>query len=268
MPTYSRFRAIAVLASLSLSPLLLTGCVAGATRGPSGSPLPDFVSGNWQVSSATPAAVHIGPLSGTLSGNSAAISGVLHTQSASACIAPNSTFEVSGATDKDGNVTLSGPFAKGTLTIAGALAEGGASLENATYSVSGGSCALAAPAKAQAEVYSSLTGTYAGTFSDASGQVATVQATFSQSAPNENGDYTITGSATPVNNPCFLGTVPLTNTLVTGNTFTFTYTDPTTGNSVTANGTFSADATSLTVGSWTSTGSCGPDSGTGTMTKQ
>lgn len=267
MPHRKRVHSYAAIASAALLPLLLAGCAAGPTRGPSGSPLPDLVSGNWQISSATPAAVHLAAISGTLSGSSDAISGVLHTQSVSACIKPGSSFEVAGAADKSGNVTLSGPLAGGTLTVTGTLAADGKSLEDASYTVAGGTCALATSAKATAEAYSSLNGTYAGNFSDSAGQVATVQATFSQSSPNANGDYTISGSATPVNNPCFTGTVPLTNTLVTGNTFTFTYTDPSTSNSVTATGTFSADATSLSVGSWTSAGSCGPDTGTGTMAK-
>ncbi|MGI4829346.1 MAG: hypothetical protein ACRYFU_14310 [Janthinobacterium lividum] len=265
---FDRTRFSAALASASLLPLLLAGCAGGPTRGPSGSPLPDLVSGNWQISSSTPAAVHLPAISGTLAGSSAAITGVLHTQTASACTNPSNSFEVSGAADKNGNVTLSGSLAGGQLTVTGSLAADGKSLEEATYTVAGGTCALATSVKATAAVYSSLNGTYAGNFSDSDGQVATVQATFSQSSPNANGDYTITGSATPVNNPCFTGTVPLTNTLVTGNTFTFTYTDPASSNSVTATGTFSADASSLSVGSWTSSGSCGPDAGTGTLTKQ
>ena len=37
---------------------------------------------------------------------------------------------------------------------------------------------------------------------------------------------------------------------------------------VVATGTFSTDGATLTVSSWTLTGPCGPDSGTGTLTKQ
>jgi hypothetical protein len=37
---------------------------------------------------------------------------------------------------------------------------------------------------------------------------------------------------------------------------------------VTANGTFSTDGTTLTVTGWNLTGYCGPDSGTGLLTKQ
>ena len=264
----SRTRRTVVIAHLSLLPFLLAGCAATATRGPGSSPLPDFVSGNWQFSSAAPAAAHLPALSGTLSGSAAAITGVLHTQAASACIAPAQVVEVSGFADSSGTFTLSGPLAKGTLTVSGTLAADGRSLENASYNVVGGSCALASAVKASAQAYSSLSGSYTGSFQDTDGQVATVQATFTQSSPNTNGDYTISGVATPVNNPCFTGTVPLTNTLVTGNMFTFTYTDPSTGNSVTANGTFSADATTLTVQPWNSAGSCGADSGAGNMSKQ
>ena len=256
------------LASLSLLPLVLSGCASGVTRGPSSSPLPDLATGNWQFSSSAAPAARLSALSGTLSGNATAIAGVLHTQSATACVAPAESFEVAGAADENGMVTLSGPVASGTLTVTGTLSSDGKSLEDASYTVSGGKCAMAATAKATAQAYPPLSGTYSGAFQDADGQVATVVANFSQSSPNANGDYTISGTATPVNNPCFFGTIPVTNTQVTGNTFTFTYSDPATNNSVTANGTFSANASTLTVGTWTSSGSCGPDAGTGTMTKQ
>lgn len=265
---HPRTRRSAVVASLSLLPLLLAGCAAGVTRGPGSSPLPDLVTGNWQVNSTAPVAAHLSSVSGTLSGTSAAMTGIFHTQAASACIAPSKSFELSGSADKAGNVSLSGPLANGTLTLTGTLAADGKSLEDASYTVAGGSCAFNKPADATAEVYTPISGMYTGTFSDSDGQIASVQATLNQSADaNGDGNYTLSGSATP-NNPCFTGTVPISNTQVTGGTFTFTYTDPNTTNSVTATGTFSSDASTLNVTQWTLSGPCGPDSGTGSMARQ
>ena len=254
--------------SVSLIPFLLTGCVATAARGPSGSPLPDVAAGNWQFSSSAAAAARLPVFSGVVSGTATAATAILHAQGSSACVAPAASFELAGASDSNGVLTLTGPLAGGTLTITGALASDGKSLTDASYNVTGGSCAFAKAADATAQAYTPISGTYTGSFNDADGQIATVQATLNQSADaNGDGNFTLTGSATP-NNPCFSATVPISATNVTGGTFTFTYTDPSTTNSVTANGTFSSDASTLTVTQWLLSGPCGADTGTGTMTRQ
>ena len=227
-----------------------------------------MVTGNWQFSSSATPAVRLPAISGVLSGSSAATTGILHSQTASACIAPASSFEVSGSADKNGLVTLTGPLSGGTLTLSGTLSADGKSLTGASYNVAGGSCAFAKAADATAQAYMPISGTYTGGFTDADGQIATVTATLNQSAnANGDGNYTLTGTATPANNPCFVGTIPISATQVTGQTFTFTYTDPQTTNSVTATGTFSSDASTLTIQPWNSSGPCGTDSGTGSMTR-
>ena len=259
-------RAVIVPAVLSLLPLLLTGCSATST-GASASKAA-FVAGNWQFSSVAPAAVHLSGISGELSGSAAAVTGILHAQLASACVAPTTALTVAGSADANGALTLTSAVAGGTLTINGNLAADGRSLSNATYNVAGGTCAFAKPADAVAQAYMPLSGSYTGTFRDGDGLIATVQANLTQSADaNGDGNYTLTGTATP-NNPCFSTTVPILNTSVTGGNFTFTYTDPNTTNSVTANGTFSNDASTLTVANWTLSGPCGADTGTGSMTRQ
>ena len=259
----SRFLA---LASLSVLPIL-TGCSANTTAATPSSPLPAVVTGNWQISSSEPATANLPAISGALAGTPAKLSGMFHAQSAKACVAPASTFPVTGATTAKGVVTLSGPLAGGTLTINGTLAADGKSLTGATYNVAGGSCGFAKAADATAQAYTPISGSYTGTFIDADGVIANVAASLNQS-PDANGDgnYTLSGSATP-NNPCFSTTVPVSNTTVTGGNFTFTYTDPQTTNSVTASGTFSPDASTLTVTNWASSGPCGADHGTGTMTR-
>ncbi|HLI78251.1 MAG TPA: hypothetical protein VKV02_14995, partial [Acidobacteriaceae bacterium] len=193
--------------------------------------------------------------------------GILHTQSATACVAPTSAFDLTGSADDKNVVTLTGPVAGGTLTVTGTLAADGKSLTNATYNVVGGACAFTQPAQATVQDFQPITGNYTGNFADADGQVAQVSANFSQSTtPDANGNFTLAGTATVSNNPCFPTTVPVSNTQVTGGTFTFTYGAG--GNSVTATGTFSADATTLTVTSWVSSGSCGADTGLrSTMTR-
>ncbi len=262
----SSLRALAAPVVLSLLPMLLAGCSASSTVDSASKAA--FVSGNWQFSSVAPAAVHLSGLSGELSGSAGAVTGILHAQLASACVAPTTALTVAGSADTKGVLTLSGAIAGGTLTISGTLAADGRSLSGATYSVAGGSCAFAKPADAIAQAYMPISGSYAGSFRDGDGQIATVQATLNQSADtNGDGNYTLTGTATP-NNLCFSTTVPISSTSVSGGNFTFTYTDPNTTNSVTANGTFSSDASTLTVTNWVLSGPCGSDTGVGSMVRQ
>ena len=116
---------------------------------------------------------------------------------------------------------------------------------------------------ANAQTFSPVNGQYVGSFLSNDGSSIQIAATLSQApAAKTDGNYTLNGSATFDANPCFTSPVQVQNTQVTGGTFTMTYPDPTTQNSVTATGTFSDDAKTLTVSSWTLSGPCGPDSGT------
>lgn len=252
--------------SFSLAVLFALGCSdAGTiTQNPA---QPALVKGNWQVTSTSPMAARLPAFSGNITTQAGSTTAVVHTQSATACIAPATSFNLAGAADEKGILTLSGPVANGTLTLTGVIAADGKSLTNASYIVVGGACAFPQTAQANAQAFQPLTGNYAGTFADNAGQVAQVTANFSQSTtPDTNGNFTLAGSAAVSNNPCFPTTVPVSNTQVTGGTFTFTY--AANGSSVTATGTFSPDATTLTVSQWTSSGTCGADIGVqSTMTR-
>jgi hypothetical protein len=225
------------------------------------------VAGNWQFSSSATAAAKLPSLSGELSGSANSITGILHSDSASACIAPTTAIAVTGTTAQGVTTLTSVNFPNGTLTITGTLATDGKSLSAATYTVSGSTTCAFAAATATADSFSPITGTYTGTFKDASGPVITISALLSQSPTSDpDGNFTLTGDAT-FGNACFSNNVPVSNTQVTGGNFTFTYSDPVTTNSVVATGTFSTDGTTLTVSNWTLTGPCGPDSGTGLLTR-
>ena len=261
-----RFSRAVCSASFLLSLLLAAGCSddGTVTQGTS----PTMATGNWQVSSSASAAARLPVFSGEVTSKADAISGVFHTQSLGACVAPTSSFALSGSANSESLVTLSGPVANGTLTLTGTLAADGKALTGASYNVAGGACAMSAKVQATAQDFTAITGNYAGAFADLEGQVAQVTANFSQSTtPDADGNFTLAGTATVSNNPCFPVSVPISNTQVTGGTFTFTY--AANGNSVTANGTFSSDASTLTVTNWTSSGGCGADTGAqSTMTRQ
>ncbi len=257
---------LALMAGLFVAPALV-GCSDDGTITTGSTAKANFVAGNWQISSADTQAARLPALSGTLNGTASAISGILHAQSPAACVSPASAVEVAGTADSSGNVKLAGALAGGSLTVTGTLAADGKSLTGATYNVAGGTCSFIKPADGVAQAYTPISGTYTGTFADADGQVAQISATLNQSANADNdGNYTLTGAATLPGNPCFPSAVPVSATQVTGGTFTFTY--AANGSSVTANGTFSSDASTLVVSSWISSGSCGADTGTGSMAVQ
>jgi hypothetical protein len=262
-------RAAAAAAATSLLSILLAGCNAALT--PSAvTPQAIPVTGNWQISSSAAAARALPAISGELSGSSAAITGILHAGAAATCVSPTTAFAVSGSADAQNVLTLTAlNVGGGTLTITGTLAADGKSLSGASYTVTGGACALPGAVKANAQVYSPVTGTYTGSFADSDGQAITVNASLTQT-PNADtdGNFQLSGTGTFPQNPCFISPVTVTNSQVTGGTFTLTYADSTTANSVTATGTFSPDGTSLTVTQWTLTGPCGPGSGTGLLTRQ
>lgn len=265
MPTHRSLIALSTLAlMLSLAGCADDGVVYDTPQNP--------VSGNWQVSVA--GSVPLPRISGSLTDSStnlgsSPLTGIFHATAATGCAKTTDLISVTGTTDSKGITTLTGPIAGGTLTVTGTLAADGRSLSNATANISGGQCAFATAAQATVQNYSSVTGSYAGTFSDASGPVMNVTASLTQSVDGDtNGNFTLSGTGSFGTNPCFISPVPVVNSQVTGGTFVLTYTDNTKGNSVTATGTFSPDGTTLTVTNWSLTGPCGADTGTGMLTKQ
>jgi hypothetical protein len=260
-----------ISASLFLSTsLILSGCSGAVISSPTSANAVS-VTGNWQLNS--PAATKLPALSGSLSGSSSAMTGIFHSDATSSCIAPSVPFTVSGSADANRAITLTGTsVAGGTLTLTGTLAADGKSITNATYGISGGSCAFAPATVTTATQFASITGTYNGKFYDkdsATIPVLTMTAQLTQTpASDTSGNFQLTGSANLGQNPCFTSPTAVSNTQVTGGSFTMTYADNSLGNTVTASGTFSTDGKTLTITQWTLTGSCGPDSGTGLLVQQ
>lgn len=228
----------------------------------------DPVSGNWQVTAST-TSVPLPRLSGSFVNAPAGVTGILHADQTTGCATANDPITVTGNTNSQGVITLTGSVAGGTLTISGTPSSNGTSLTSATVNVTGGQCAFAAAVPATVENYSPVNGTYIGTFSNAQGPVVNVTATLTQSPNGDtNGNFALTGTGNFGTNACFVSPVTVVNSQVSGGGFVLTYTDNTTGNSVTATGTFSTDGTVLTVTNWSLTGPCGSDQGTGTLTQQ
>jgi hypothetical protein len=254
--------------------LLLTasaiGCNLSTTATPS-TPIP--ISGNWQFSSSNPAAYLLPSISGTLTGTSANMTGILHSDSANSCIAPTQTFTVKGVTGDHNQILMTNDnLLGGILSITGTLAPDGKSISNASYTIVGGTCEFDSAANADTSTsFEPISGNYAGTFYDTYGYpVISITATLTQTpASDTSGNYQLSGTGTIPNNPCFAGNPTISNSQVTGGNFMFTYTDSGgSGNSVAVTGTFSPDGTTLTVTNWALNGPCGQDQGTGTLTKQ
>ncbi len=289
-----RRRNLLAVTSLGLAGLLvglLAGCSASGAPAAVAAPIVTApatpavsyadLAGNWQISSTAPTSAGLSSLAGSFAVSGETVSGMLHPLTGS-CLTPSlsTPFAVTGAIAAGGELTLtSSSFQGGTLHLTGTIAADQHSLLNAQYSISGGSCAPAAqPSFASlrpqdnspitiAQQYQPIQGTYTGNFSDPDGVVMNVSAVLTQSSsPDANGYYHLSGNATFANNPCLNAPV-VTDSVINGATISTTYTDPNTGNSITATGTFDSTATTLNVTSWTLAGSCGPDQGTGTLTK-
>ena len=264
-------RCAAFLSLISLGLPALVGCGTGFSSSAITSAAV-VVTGNWQFRSASASAAQLPSFSGELTGTNTTFTGILHSNSASACVSPKSSFAVTGSADARNNLTLTASnFAGGTLKLTGVLAANGKSISNTSYTVTGGSCAFAQPADATSQAYADITGTYTGSFTDPDGDQIAVSAALSQAAtPDTNGDFTMTGSGTFAagNNPCFHSPTPVTSANVSGNQFAVTYTDSQSGAQINIQGTFSPDATSLTLSGVQVAGPCGSASGTGTLTKQ
>ena len=282
-----RNRRIATLTTLGVAGLLaglLVGCSGGLSSSAAGTSAAAAttshaaLAGNWKFSSTAASAHGLSAIAGALAVNGASVTGTLHPLAGS-CATPATPFAVSGSIGAGNLLTLaSTSFAGGTFTLSGIVADDQKSLTTPTYTVANGVCAFPAISAVAsgprdtgvvtAQQFQPITGSYAGTFSDGSGEVLPLTASLSQpTTPDADGVYHLTGYATFDHNPC-LNTPVVTDSTVTGNTISATYTDSTTQNTVTGSGTFSPDASTLTISNWVLSGGCGSDTGTGLLTRQ
>ncbi len=274
-------RSLLALTSLGAAGLLaglLTGC-SSATNPPEPAAavtasISPALAGNWQFTS--------GPavrLAGALAVTDNQVTGLLHPVSMS-CASSTAAFAVHGTVSPEGKLTLASGatgFAGGALSISGAPAPDQHSLVDPVLTLTGGTCGAITTAPdtlrpadgvtTTGQQYQPITGSYSGTFTDTHGAAGAVDATLSQpTQPDTNGVYHLTGTATFANNPCLVSPV-ITDSTVTGNQISATYTDPNTHASITGTGTFSPDATTLTINNWVLTGDCDSDTGTGLLTR-
>lgn len=261
-------RSVLLLAVATAAAALVAGCGEKSPSPGVGTAL----SGNWSF---TPAAATVQSVAPAL--NLGFTQGAYETVSAvarlsgSSCISPTTNILLTGSVAADNQMELvSSTFSGTTLTLKGEVAANGKGIAGASWSFAGGSCGALGTAEVRATDYSNIGGTFTGTFVDTSGNQIPVSAMLEQTTePDQNGQFSISGTATFPSNTCFVQQPTVTQSVVTGSSLTMTYTDPGSSAVLTASGTFNAAATQLTISSWSiAGGSCGGDSGTGSLTEQ
>lgn len=260
-PMQNRVFAALLAATGGLAFVLLTGCgqINSSLR------VGTALAGNWTFApSSSSVVLNLGFTQGAYE----TVSAVARLQGNS-CVTPQTNILLTGSVDANDNVTLvSAPFGGTTLTIKGQVAANGKGMAAANWAFAGGACASLGTANVTATNYSTIGGTYVGTFLDRDNNPLGVSAFLQQTTqPDQNGQFSISGTATFPSNTCFTEQPTVTSSLVTGSSLSMTWTDPGSGAILTAAGSFNSAATQLTITTWSITGgSCNGDAGTGTMT--
>lgn len=258
----NRNRTLALLSVPGLF-LLLAGC------GMSNTPLQvgTSLSGNWTfVPSSSGVVLNLGFMQGAYETVSATAR-----LSGNSCVSPTTDIQLSGSVGLDNKMMLvSSPFGGTVLTLQGQVSGDGKGIAAATWTFAGGSCAPLGTAAVTATNYLAISGTYTGTFVDASNDSLPVSALLEQtSQPDANGQFSLSGTATFPQNSCFTNQPTVTTSTVTGSSLSMTYFDPLSSTTLTAVGTFNAQASQLTITNWSiSGGQCNGDSGTGSLSLQ
>jgi hypothetical protein len=259
----NRGPALLLAVSTALGLTLISGCGMANTPLQVGTSL----SGNWTFApSGSSTVLNLGFTQGAYE----TVSAVARLNGAS-CISPTSDILLTGSVGGDNQMLLvSSPFSGTTLTLQGQVAGDGKGIAGATWSFAGGNCGTLGKTTVIATDYSSINGTYTGTFLDSSNAQLAVSALLQQtSQPDLNGQFSLSGTATFPNNGCFAEQPSMTTSNVTGSGLSMTYTDPVSGAVLAAAGTFNSSASTLTITTWSITGGkCNGDAGTGSLTEQ
>lgn len=206
---------------------VLCGCGGGAGSGPGSAPSPFLVvDGNWEAG-AVPAAgstglpMPIANFTGALHSSQGVVTGTMRAFDptfTSPCVGLMEDLAVTGTIDAANHLTLTVPISKGVATIQATLTANLQAFTSGTYQVVGGACAMP-PTTMNIEQFLPLTGTYAGTLSEAlpaNGLMVTVTAMLTQAtAPDVDGRFPLSGTVT-VSGGC-AGTYTFSGPTVSGN---------------------------------------------------
>src|SRR5215467_5508323 len=176
-----------------VSALAFSGCGGGS--GQTTSPTPQLVffdvTGNWQFTTASTAAMKPLSIAGSFNQSLSEVRGTIHVVG-SDCFDPLTTVGLAGKLASS-NITLtSTSTSRQVIKLAGHI--GGDSFSG-TFSIEGG-CAGGDQGTVTAVKMPSITSQLTGTFSVSGEQAFTLTAQLTQSAANSDGSYGITGAAT------------------------------------------------------------------------
>jgi hypothetical protein len=244
---------------LVLTVVSLIGCGGGGSNltSPSQSSYP-FLTGNWSVSANSKIAQTTIDIGASIVSTQGTVSGVLHVLSSN-CYAWNADVPFSGTESTTGAFSLTtSPVAKQVMTIKGTMTSSSLS---GTYTVTGG-CANTDSGTLVGQTVPAYNVTMNGKFLSNSGLSIPVNIVTTQAGPDIHGMFSVTGTVTFTNSPCF-ATGTITNSIVTGAAI---------GVTITANdGSYVAfsgwNASGTITGLYLVTGGkCSSDMGTGTVT--
>lgn len=260
MQNRSSARFLAITAGLAVT--FVSGCGMANTPIQVGTSL----SGNWAFAPSTAGVtLNLGFTQGAYETVSA-----IARLSGAPCVSPATNILLTGSVGGDNQMLLiSSPFNGTTLSIKGQVAPDGKGIAGASWSFAGGNCGTLGTADVTATDYSEISGSFAGNFVDGSGNQLLTALLEQTTQPDQNGQFSLSGTATFPSNSCFVQQPTMTMSLVTGSSLSMSYEDPGSGAVLTASGTFNSAATQLTIASWSITGgSCNGDSGTGLLDQQ
>ncbi len=227
-----------------------------------------FAEGNWEFVSTSPVPATLPKISGSLTGPSTDVHGLLHAAVDGACVKRDEVIQVSGFVNQGASLILTGSVAGGTFHFYGGLSADGSQMGGAAYKVDGGNCATTWT-YVTAQSYKALNGSYTGSIRDSNGLVSSLNATLSQSSqPDQGGNYVLSGGGAFTAFPCLTNQTTLTDTQVTGSSVKMTYYEPVSTDSVVVTGELSPDGKSVTITNWTLVGHCETDTGSGKLIQQ
>lgn len=258
-----RLASILVFSSVTV---LLTACGSsgnsGATVTPPPTPTYPALTGNWSLSAMSQVTSLTYIMGGYITNTNGAVSGTIHLLN-SGCYAITTDVPITGTVSTSGAFTAtSSAVATQVITISGTVTS--TALTAGTYSITGG-CATGDHGTVTGYAAPPYSNIYSGNFISVPSRItiATMIAT-TQTGPDVDGFYHVTGTATFSGSPCFSsGTISAST--IAGSYMAITIT--------TSNGTvnfdgYDTDSTGKTVsGAYSVTGGiCSGDYGTGSVT--
>lgn len=168
-----------------------------STPGSQNQPKPDWVAGNWQLSSKSAAGMSALSIAGGISQSGSSLSGAVHV-SGSNCFDPLTTMSLTGAVTGNNISLTSTSFGGQIITFNGSFANNSFT---GTYTIDGG-CASGDHGNVDGLEIFAIGYSWSGTLTASSGVTFDVTARLTQgSSPSPQGSFPITGTATLT--PCF-----------------------------------------------------------------